>query len=276
MPTGQEDPTFEIESFVQQLATTASPFELVVSDSTRQQLEEISARARHKGEGALSFPGSSQSASRNVSALFAGPSGTGKTLAAQVLATQLRLDLWRVNLGAVTSKFLGDTAKQLNQIFEAAEDDNSILLFDEADALFGRRSGPNDAHDRYANIDIAYLLQRLEGHPGLVILTSNMRNNLDPAFTRRMHAVVDFARPDLALREVIWKRVFPRKAALATDVDFARLAKLPLSGGEIRSIAQRALLGAEAQATPITMPAILQSTREELHKLGRSDEVVSV
>ena len=148
-----------------------------------------------------------------ISALFAGPSGTGKTMAAEVLASELRLDLYRIDLSPVVSKYIGETEKNLRRVFDAAEEGGAILLFDEADALFGKRSEVKDSHDRYANIEISYLLQRMEAYRGLAILTTNMKGALDPAFLRRMRFVVQFPFPDAASRAEIWRRIFPRRDA---------------------------------------------------------------
>src|SRR5256884_2957550 len=144
-----------------------------------------------------------------ISALFAGDSGTGKTMAAEVLANELRLDLYRIDLSAIVSKYIGETEKNLRRVFDAAEEGGAILLFDEADALFGKRSEVKDSHDRYANIEVSYLLQRIEAYRGLAILTSNLKNALDPAFMRRLRFIVHFPFPDSSLRTEIWRRIFP-------------------------------------------------------------------
>ena len=148
-----------------------------------------------------------------MSALFAGPSGTGKTLAAEILANELRLDLFRIDLSAVVSKYIGETEKNLRRVFDAAEEGGAVLLFDEADALFGKRSEVKDSHDRYANVEISYLLQRMEAYRGLAILTTNMKEALDPAFLRRLRFVVQFPFPDQAQRAEIWRRIFPGENA---------------------------------------------------------------
>ncbi len=160
-----------------------------------------------------------------ISALFAGASGTGKTMAAEVLAGELRLDLYRIDLAGVVSKYIGETEKNLRKVFDAAEDSGAILLFDEADALFGKRSEVKDSHDRYANIEVSYLLQRMEAYRGLAILTTNLKSALDPAFLRRIRFVVQFPFPDAAQRAEIWRRVFP--ASTPTEgLDVWKLAKL--------------------------------------------------
>ena len=185
------------------------------------------------------FASASGARPRHQRLLFAGPSGTGKTMAAEVLANELRLDLYRIDLSQVVSKYIGETEKNLRRLFDAAEGGGAILLFDEADALFGKRSEVKDSHDRYANIEVSYLLQRMEAYRGLAILTTNMKNALDTAFLRRLRFVVQFPFPDAAQRAEIWRRVFP--AATPTEgLDFERLARLNVAGGNIRNIALNA------------------------------------
>ena len=162
---------------------------------------------------------------QGVAALFSGPSGTGKTMAAQIIAGALGVDLFQVDLSKTISKYIGETEKNLDAVFDAAEAAGSVLLFDEADALFGKRTEIKDAHDRHANVEIAYLLQRMESYRGLAVLTTNLQQNMDDAFVRRLRFVVEFALPDAAERQRIWRKVFPRSAPLAADVDVARLAR---------------------------------------------------
>src|SRR5688572_16202689 len=171
-----------------------------------------------------------------VSALFSGPSGTGKTMAAEVLARELGLDLYRIDLSQVVNKYIGETEKGLRRLFDAAEGGGAILLFDEADALFGRRTEVRDSHDRYANLEVSYILQRMETFGGLAILTTNLRKNIDTAFLRRLRFVVEFPFPDPAMRRRLWERAFPA-ATPTTGLDPARLARLAVAGGSVRSIA---------------------------------------
>src|SRR5262249_14943944 len=159
-----------------------------------------------------------------ISALFTGPSGTGKTMAAEVLANELRLDLYRIDLSQVVSKYIGETEKNLARVFDAAEAGGAMLLFDEADALFGKRSDVQDSHDRYANIEVGYLLQRMEAYRGLAILTTNMKSALDPAFLRRLRFVVPFPFPNAEQRAAIWQRIFPRETP-TKELDAAKLAQ---------------------------------------------------
>ena len=203
-----------------------------------------------------------------ISALFAGASGTGKTLAAEVLANELRLDLYRIDLSQVVSKYIGETEKNLRRVFDAAEDGGAVLLFDEADALFGKRSEVKDSHDRYANIEVSYLLQRMEAYRGLAILTTNMKDALDTAFLRRIRFVVTFPFPDGAQRAEIWRRIFP--AATPTDgVDVTRLARLNVTGGNIRNIALNAAFLAADAGEPVRMPHLLRAAQIEYAKLEK-------
>jgi hypothetical protein len=203
-----------------------------------------------------------------ISALFAGESGTGKTMAAEVLANDLGLDLYRIDLSAVVSKYIGETEKNLRQVFDAAEDGGAILLFDEADALFGKRSEVKDSHDRYANIEINYLLQRIESYRGLAILATNMKSALDAAFIRRLRFIVNFPYPGVPERRRMWERAFPADAPLGV-LDHQRLAKLNLTGGNIHSIAVNAAFRAAHAKTPVTMKVVLDAARAELKKLER-------
>ncbi len=204
----------------------------------------------------------------SISALFAGESGTGKTMAAEVIANELGLSLYRIDLSAVVSKYIGETEKNLRKLFDAAEEGGSILFFDEADALFGRRSEVKDSHDRYANIEVNYLLQRLESFRGLAILATNMKSALDSAFLRRIRFVVNFPFPGAAERKAIWASVFPAKAATAA-LDVERLSRLALTGGSIHGIALNAAFTAATAGVQINMPLILDAARAEFRKLDK-------
>ncbi|MGK2915378.1 MAG: ATP-binding protein, partial [Porticoccaceae bacterium] len=203
-----------------------------------------------------------------ISALFAGESGTGKTMAAEVLAHELRLDLYRIDLSAVVSKYIGETEKNLRRVFDSAEDCGAILLFDEADALFGKRSEVKDSHDRYANIEVSYLLQRMEAYRGLAILTTNLKAALDTAFQRRLRFVVQFPFPDQVQREAIWRGMFPA-ATPRHGLDFAKLARLHVAGGSIRNIALNAAFFAADAGEPVTMAHVLHAAHHEAGKRER-------
>jgi SpoVK/Ycf46/Vps4 family AAA+-type ATPase len=203
-----------------------------------------------------------------VSALFAGPSGTGKTMAAEVLANELQLDLYRIDLSQVVSKYIGETEKNLRRVFAEAEAGGMVLFFDEADALFGKRSEIKDSHDRYANIEVGYLLQRMEAYRGLAILATNMKGALDTAFLRRIRFSVQFPFPDAAQRAEIWRRVFP--ASTPTEgLDVPRLARLNVTGGTIRNIALNAAFRAADEGTPVRMAHLLHAARSEYVKLEK-------
>ena len=204
-----------------------------------------------------------------ISALFTGESGTGKTMAAEVIANALELDLYRIDLSGVVSKYIGETEKNLRKLFDAAEDSGAILLFDEADALFGKRSEVKDSHDRYANIEINYLLQRMETYRGLAILASNMKSALDKAFVRRLRFIVDFPVPGTRERKEIWQKIFPAGTPVDEGLDYDRLAKFNLTGGNILNIALNAAFLAAEQDTPVTMPLVLDAARAEFKKLER-------
>ena len=203
-----------------------------------------------------------------AAALFAGASGTGKTLAAEVLAGELQLDLYRIDLSQVISKYIGETEKNLARIFTAAEDGGAILLFDEADALFGKRSEVKDSHDRYANVEVSYLLQQMEAYRGLAILTTNLKSAVDTAFLRRLRYVVNFPFPDAAARAAIWARIFPPQTPL-DRVEPAQLARLSITGGAIRSIALNAAFLAAADAKAVAPAHILTAARREYAKLEK-------
>jgi ATPase family associated with various cellular activities (AAA)/Winged helix domain, variant len=243
--------------------------DLVLPEQQRDILQQIAAHVRQRARVYYEWGFADKGArGLGISALFAGASGTGKTMAAEVLANALRLDLYRIDLSAVVSKYIGETEKNLRRVFDAAEGGGAILLFDEADALFGKRSEVKDSHDRYANIEVGYLLQRMEAYRGLAILTTNLKSALDTAFLRRLRFVVHFPFPDAAQRAEIWRRIFP--AATPTEsLPFASLARLNVAGGNIRNIAlHAAFLAAEAHE-PVRAAHVLQAARTEYAKLEK-------
>lgn len=260
------------------LSTLAVPIQpnygwddIVLPADTTAQLEDICARVTNREQvlGEWGF-GDALAYGRGVTALFAGPPGTGKTMAAEVIARALGIDLYKIDLAAVVSKYIGETEKNLEEIFTAATDANAILFFDEADALFGKRSTVRDAHDRYANIEIAYLLQRMERYDGVAILATNQRENLDEAFTRRLAFVVDFPVPGDSDRERIWRIRLPRETPQATDIDFAALARaFRLPGGNITNIVVAAAYAAAAEHTDLAMRHLLAATHREYRKMAR-------
>jgi AAA+ superfamily predicted ATPase len=245
--------------------------DLVVPERQRVLLRSISAYLRHR-DRVLSDWGYERTVARTqgLKVLFAGESGTGKTMGAQVLGAELGLELFRVDLATVVSKYIGETEKNLERIFSAADGSNAILFFDEADALFGKRSEVSDSHDRYANIEVAYLLQRMEAYPGAVILATNYKRNIDDAFIRRLDFVVDFPFPEAEDRRRIWRLVIPDAAPLADDVDFDFLAaQFKLSGGAIRNCSLAAAFQAADEDTGIQMRHLVRAVAQEYAKQGR-------
>lgn len=256
---------------LEDLAQRVEPFagwdDLVLPEPQRQMLKEISANVgqRMKVYETWGFAGKG-ARGLGVSTLFAGASGTGKTMAAEVLAGELRLDLYRIDLSSVVSKYIGETEKNLRRVFDAAESGGAILLFDEADALFGKRSEVKDSHDRYANIEVSYLLQRMEAYRGLAILTTNMKEALDAAFLRRLRFIVQFPFPDAARRAEIWRRIFPKQTP-TEGIDPCKLARLNMTGGSIRNIALNAAFLAADAGEPVSMGHLVRAARSECQKL---------
>jgi SpoVK/Ycf46/Vps4 family AAA+-type ATPase len=245
--------------------------DLILPPDRLEQLREICARIRYAHTVNERWGYIRRvSASPGVTVLFAGESGTGKTLAAEVIANDLGLALYKIDLSTVVSKYIGETEKNLALVFNAAEASNAVLFFDEADALFGKRSEVKDAHDRYANLEVAYLLQQLESYEGVAILATNLRQNLDEAFTRRLSFLVDFPFPEKEYRQHIWASHFPSEAPLAGDVSLDELAdRYPLAGGNIRNAAVAAAYLAAADGGLITMAHIRNAIRREHQKMGR-------
>jgi SpoVK/Ycf46/Vps4 family AAA+-type ATPase len=205
-----------------------------------------------------------------LAALFAGPSGTGKTMAADVLACELGLDLYKIDLSTVVSKYIGETEKNLARIFDEAATSNAVLFFDEADAMFGKRSQVRDAHDRYANLEISYLLQKMEEHEGVVVLATNLRKNLDDAFIRRLHVTIEFPVPDVTDRRRIWEQIWPEATPREEGLDLDLLAqRIDLPGGNIRNIALAGAFLAAADGGVVTMAHLLRATRREYQKMGK-------
>jgi hypothetical protein len=258
-----------LEDLAQRLIPLAGWEDLVLPELQLQMLHQLASQVRHRMKVYETW-GFSAKGRRGlgVSALFAGESGTGKTLAAEVLAHDLALDLYRIDLSAVVSKYIGETEKNLRQVFDAAEEGGVLLLFDEADALFGKRGDVKDSHDRYANIEVSYLLQRMEAYQGLAILTTNLKGALDKAFQRRLRFTVSFGFPDAAQREAIWSRIFPADTP-TLGLDPKRLSQLNVAGGNIRNIALNAAFLAAECGRPVTMAHLAQAARLEAQKIER-------
>ncbi len=258
-----------LDDLAQRIEASAGWDDLVLPLPEMEAVQRIAAHVRRRATVHDTWGFATKSArGLGISALFAGTSGTGKTMAAEVLANELRLDLYRIDLAGVVSKYIGETEKNLRRVFDAAEDGGAILLFDEADALFGKRSEVKDSHDRYANIEVSYLLQRMEAYRGLAILTTNLKSALDTAFLRRLRFVVQFPFPDAAQRAEMWRRAFP--AATPTDrLDMAKLSRLNATGGNIRNIALNAAFLAANAGEPIRMKHLREAARIEYAKLER-------
>jgi vesicle-fusing ATPase len=259
-----------LEGLAERIDPVATWDDLVLPAGHLALLQEVVVHVRHRtlvyerwGFGARTSRG------LGVTALFAGESGTGKTLAAEVLAHELGLDLYRIDLAATVSKYIGETEKNLRRVFDAAEASGAVLLFDEADALFGKRGEVKDGHDRYANLEVAYLLQRMESYRGLAILTTNLRSHVDRAFLRRLRFVVQFPFPDAPQRAEIWRRTLPDEAPLE-DIDVDALARLTVSGGSIRSIALSAAFSAADDGGALTPAHVLRAARIEYAKAERA------
>jgi ATP-dependent 26S proteasome regulatory subunit len=259
-----------LDELAQRIEPSASWNDLVLPEKEQRILHEIVTHVAQRTKVYKTWGFGSKSArGLGISALFSGASGTGKTTAAELLAKELRLDLYRIDLSSIVNKYIGETEKNLRRVFDAAETGGVILLFDEADALFGKRSEVKDSHDRYANMEVSYLLQRIESYRGLAILTTNLKTSIDQAFLRRLRFVVQFPFPDSKQRAEIWQRVFPSQTP-TQGLDYTKLAQLSVTGGNIRNIALNAAFIAADADEPLGMKHILQATKNEYIKLERS------
>ncbi len=259
-----------LDDLAQRILPAATWDDLVLPEAERQTLREIAAhvRQRTKVYKEWGFAGKGERG-LGISALFAGTSGTGKTMSSEVLAGELELDLYRIDLSSVVSKYIGETEKNLRRVFDAAESGATILLFDEADAIFGKRSDVKDSHDRYANMEVSYLLQRMESYQGLAILTTNLKDSLDTAFLRRIRFVVKYSFPDAKDRAEIWRRIFPKNTP-TEGLDCVKLGRLNVAGGNIRNIALNAAFMAADAGEPVQMKHLLIAARAEYVKLERT------
>ncbi len=258
-----------LDMLAQRIVPKARWEDIVLPDSEMAQLREIAAQVENRGTVYDEW-GWRDRMSRGLgtTVLFGGDSGTGKTFSAEILANHLNLNLYRIDLSQVVSKYIGETEKNLRKLFDAAEDGGVILFFDEADSLFGKRSETKSSNDRYANMETNYLLQRLEQYRGLAILTTNLLNNIDEAFMRRVRFIVKFPMPEDYHRELIWQRVFPAKTPLG-EIDYAHLARFKLAGGSIYNAALNASFRAARESDRVEMPHVLDALRMEFDKSGR-------
>jgi SpoVK/Ycf46/Vps4 family AAA+-type ATPase len=258
-----------LDTLAQRIDPKATWDDLVVTDETYYLLREIVSQSRTR-DTVYEDWGFAKRMNRGlgISALFAGESGTGKTMAAEVIANELHLSLYRIDLSQVVSKYIGETEKNLQRVFDLMEGGGSILFFDEADALFGKRSEVRDSHDRYANIEINYLLQRMESYTGLAILATNMKSALDKAFIRRLRFIVTFEFPGPAERKAMWQKAFPEEVPRA-ELDYDRLARLHCTGASIHSIALSAAFRAAKAKGPVDMETVMMAARTEFRKMER-------
>jgi hypothetical protein len=261
----------KLDELAQRIVPSAGWNDLVLPELQIETLHQIASHVRHRMKvyETWGFAGRDRRG-LGISVLFSGESGTGKTMAAEILASELDLDLYRIDLSAVVSKYIGESEKNLKQVFDAAEEGGILLLFDEADALFGKRSDVKDSHDRYANIEVSYLLQRMEAYRGLAILTTNLKSSLDRAFQRRLRFTVNFPFPDAPQREAIWMRIFPVKTPTQA-LDYKRLAQLNITGGNIRNIALNAafLAAEDGGGKPVRMEHLARAAKLEALKIER-------
>ncbi|MGA1870563.1 MAG: ATP-binding protein [bacterium] len=245
--------------------------DIILPEDKLLQIKEICNQAKHRYCVFRTWGFDHKlSRGKGLSVLFSGPSGTGKTMAAEVMAHDLQRDLYKVDLSGIVSKYIGETEKNLSRIFHEADTSNAILFFDEADALFGKRTEISDAHDRYANIETSYLLQKMEEYEGIIILATNLRQNMDEAFIRRIRFIVEFPFPDMKSRQQIWKAQFPKEAPLKDDIDYEFLAKkFLIPGGNIKNIVLNAAFFAAENGKRIEMKQILQGAKREFEKIGK-------
>lgn len=251
------------------ITSSAGWDDLVLPAVQLQTLRDLASHVRN-GAKVCEEWGNAAKSSRGVGiiALFVGASGTGKTLAAEVLANDLRLNLYRIDLSQVVSKYIGETEKKLRRLFDKAEEECAVLFFDEADVLFGKRSNVEESHDRFANIEFNFLLQGMEAYRGLAILATNMKDTLDNAFLRRMHSIVNFPFPDALQRAEIWRRFFP-ETTHTEGVDVERLARLNIPGGNIRNIALNAAFLSASTGESVRMAHLLRAAQIEYAKLEK-------
>ncbi|WP_072620749.1 ATP-binding protein [Spirulina major] len=258
-----------LDHLAQRINCTATWDDLILPDRELKILRDIASHVQQRAKVYEKWGFASKSGrGLGITALFAGASGTGKTMAAEVLAQEFQLDLYRIDLSAVSSKYIGETEKNLRQIFDAAEAGSAVLLFDEADALFGKRTQVKDSHDRHANLEVSYLLQRMEAYQGLAILTTNLRDSLDQAFVRRLRFMLTFPFPKAEHRYAIWQRIFPPQTPTQA-LDYDELAQLEVAGGNIRAIALNAAFVAAEAHEPIHMKHLLKAVRVEYLKIGQ-------
>jgi len=244
--------------------------EIILPTDVKEQLKEISSHVTYRGTVYSDWGFNRKlSLGKGLNIFFSGTSGTGKTMAAEIIAREVGLDIYKIDLSSMVSKYIGETEKNLQKIFREAETSNAILFFDEADALFGKRTETRDSHDRYANIEVNYLLQKMEEHEGIVILATNFKNNIDDAFLRRIHFAIEFPPPDEKSREQIWKNIFPLDTPIEGDIDFVFLSKFKITGGNIKNIALSAAFLAASNSSIVKIEHLIKATKREFQKMGK-------
>lgn len=264
-----------MDELAQRITSSYSWDDIILPADTKRQLQELSDQVVNRSTVYDTWGfGQFLNRGKGITALFSGPSGTGKTMAAEILANPKDRDssrvfkLYRIDLASIVSKYIGETEKNLKKVFDVAEKSGIIIFFDEADALFGKRTEVRDSHDRYANLEVNYLLQRMEDYRGLAILATNNKNHLDSAFTRRLRFIIDFPFPDATNRKQIWEKIFPKKVPL-NGVDYDALARLEISGGSIKNIAINTAFLAAEMKKPVSMPLIIHAARREYAKINK-------
>ena len=271
LESASQSSSTQLESLAKKVRGSPEWGKLVLPAEQKSILRDICDRFKHQHVVYGDWDFASISGNRTgLNVLFSGPSGTGKTMSASIIANELGLEMYRIDLSSVVSKFIGETEKNLEQVFQAAEGSNAILLFDEADSIFGKRSEVKDAHDRYANLEVSYLLQKMEDYAGIAILTTNFKKNLDEAFLRRIDFALEFPLPNEPDRLSIWKQHIPSQTPLSDDIDFDFLARqFNISGGTIRNIILSAAFYAASSSTSIHMEHFIKGVKHEFLKLGR-------
>jgi len=258
-----------LDALAQRIDAKATWDDLVLPADELRRLRQITDQVRYRGMVYDDWGfGARNNRGLGLSVLFAGESGTGKTMAAEVIANDLALDLYRIDLSAVVNKYIGETEKNLRRLFDAADDGGAILFFDESDSLFGKRTEVKDSHDRYANLETNYLLQRIESYRGLAILATNLKTSIDKAFLRRLRFVVDFPLPEVPQRYELWRKAFPDDSPLAS-LDYERLSRMSVTGGNIHTIALNAAFAAAGNGRKIDMGHLIDATRSEYRKLQK-------
>ena len=258
-----------LDDLAQRVDSKVTWEDLILPEETLTILQDLANQVQHRNIVYQQWGLASHSGrGLGVSALLSGDSGTGKTLASEVLANELNLDLYRIDLSTVVSKYIGETEKNLERIFSAAEGGGVVLLFDEADALFGKRTQVKDSHDRHANVEVSFLLQRMEAYQGLAVLTTNLKDSLDQAFLRRLRFVISFPFPDADSRSRIWQRMFPPQTP-TKNLDYEKLGQLAMAGGNIRNIALNAAFRAANAQEAVMMKHILAATKAEAIKIDK-------